>query len=59
MNREADFDPAHKARVHHYRDMLAEAWALHLEAQPDTPDAERLARLCGKLLLADANPHLL
>ena len=56
---EAVLSPEHIARVQHHRHLLAKAWALHLKAEVDTPEGERLARSCGQLMALLSNPHFI
>jgi hypothetical protein len=57
---EAELSPEHIARIQHHRYMLAEAWALQARTDPDTPQGERLAKLCGRLIfeLSQTSPEL-
>lgn len=56
---EAAFSPEHIARIQHRRYLLAEAWALHLKADVDTPEGERLATLCGRQIALLSNPDFI
>lgn len=53
---EATFSPEQVVRIQHDRYMLAKAWALQVEADPDSPQGKRLAKLCGELIYRLSRP---
>lgn len=57
---ESTFSPERIARIQHHRYMLADAWAMQLKTDPDTPQGKQLSKLCGRLIfdLSQTSPEL-